>query len=87
MLFRSLALVLRRCIGQSLSSYLSEKVWVPMGAEADASWLIDASGQEIGYMGLNAVLRDYGRLGMLLANGGQHDGRQLGPRLIKPTMQ
>jgi CubicO group peptidase (beta-lactamase class C family) len=74
-----LALVLRRCIGQSLSSYLSEKVWVPMGAEADASWLIDASGQEIGYMGLNAVLRDYGRLGMLLANGGQHDGRQLVP--------
>ena len=32
---------------------------------------------EIGYMGFNAVLRDYARLGLLMANGGRAGGRQL----------
>jgi len=50
-----------------------------MGAEADATWLIDRSGQEATYCCLNAVLRDYARLGLLLA----HDGR-LGDRQIIP---
>jgi len=31
-------------------------------------------------MGFNAVLRDYARLAMLLASGGQHRGRQLLPQ-------
>jgi len=50
-----------------------------MGAEADATWIIDAGGHELGYMGLNATLRDWGRLGMLMANGGAIDGRQIVP--------
>ena len=74
-----LALVLRRAIGRPVAAYLSEKLWRPMGAEADASWLVDGAGQELGYMGFNAVLRDYGRLGMLLATGGRAGARQLVP--------
>ena len=74
-----LALVLRAATGKPLAEYLSEKIWQPMGAEADASWLVDAGGYELGYMGLNATLRDWGRLGMLLANYGSVDGRQLVP--------
>jgi CubicO group peptidase (beta-lactamase class C family) len=65
-----LGLVLRAATGRNLSEYLSEKIWQPMGAEADATWLIDAGGYETGYMGINATLRDWGRLGMLLANDG-----------------
>lgn len=42
-----LGLVLRAAAGKPLADYLSEKIWQPMGAEADASWLIDAGGQEI----------------------------------------
>lgn len=75
-----LALVLRRAIGRPIAEYFAEKLWQPLGAEADASWLTDRSGLEIGYMGFNAVLRDYGRLAMLLASGGQHGGRQLLPQ-------
>lgn len=75
-----LALVLRRAIGRPIADYFAEKLWQPLGAEADASWLTDRSGLEIGYMGFNAVLRDYGRLAMLLASGGQHGGRQLLPQ-------
>jgi CubicO group peptidase (beta-lactamase class C family) len=36
-----LGLVLRAATGKPLADYLSEKIWKPMGAEADASWLID----------------------------------------------
>jgi len=50
-----------------------------MGAEADATWLVDNSGQEATFVGLNAVLRDYARLGLLLAHDGNWRGRQIIP--------
>jgi CubicO group peptidase (beta-lactamase class C family) len=74
-----LGLVLRSAVGRPVADYLQEKIWEPMGAEADATWLIDRSGQEATYCCLNAVLRDYARLGLLLA----HDGR-IGDREIIP---
>jgi len=74
-----LGLVLRAAVGKPLVEYLSEKIWQPMGAEADASWLIDAGGYELGYMGINATVRDWGRLGLLLANYGSLNGRQIIP--------
>ncbi len=74
-----LGLVLRAATGKTLAEYLSEKIWQPMGAEADATWLMDAGGYELGYMGINATLRDWGRLGLLLANDGAYDGKQIIP--------
>jgi CubicO group peptidase (beta-lactamase class C family) len=74
-----LGLVLRGATGRQLADYLSEKIWRPMGAEADASWIVDQAGYELGYIGLNATLRDWGRLGLLLANGGAMEG---GPQVI-----
>jgi len=74
-----LGLVLRGATGKPLADYLSEKIWQPMGAEADASWLIDKGGYEAAFTGLNATVRDYGRLGLLLANDGAIEGRQLIP--------
>jgi CubicO group peptidase (beta-lactamase class C family) len=75
----TLALVLRAAIGVPLSDYLSEKIWKPMGAEADATWLVDAAGYEVGFVGLNCTLRDWGRLGLLLANEGAVNRRQIIP--------
>lgn len=63
-----LGLVLARAIGRPVAEYLQEKIWQPIGAEADATWLVDNSGQEATYCCLNAVLRDYARLGLLLAH-------------------
>ena len=74
-----LGLVLRNAIGRPVAQYLEEKLWQPIGAEADATWLIDGSGQEVTYCCLNAVLRDYARLGLLLAYDGNWRGRQLIP--------
>ena len=53
-----------------VAEYLQQKIWQPIGAEADATWLVDRSGQEETYCCLNAVLRDYARLGRLLADDG-----------------
>jgi CubicO group peptidase (beta-lactamase class C family) len=74
-----LGLVLRQAVGRPVADYLKEKIWQPMGAESDATWLIDYSGQEATYCCLNAVLRDYARLALLLA----HDGT-IGERRIVP---
>ena len=74
-----LGLVLRGATGRNLSEYLSEKIWQPMGAESDAAWNVDASGYELAYCCLSATLRDWGRFGLLLAEGGARAGRQIIP--------
>ena len=74
-----LGLVLRGAVQRPVVDYLHEKIWEPMGAEADATWLVDRTGQEVTYCCLNAVLRDYARLGLLLAHDGNWRGRQLIP--------
>jgi CubicO group peptidase (beta-lactamase class C family) len=74
-----LGLVLRNAVGRPVAEYLSEKIWKPIGAEADATWLIDRAGQESTYCCINAVLRDYARLGLLLAHDGNWRGRQIIP--------
>jgi CubicO group peptidase (beta-lactamase class C family) len=74
-----LGLVLARAISRPVAEYLEQKIWQPMGAEADATWLIDNSGHEATFAGLNAVLRDFARLGLLLAHDGHWHGRQTIP--------
>ena len=51
-----------------------------MGAEADATWIKSPDGIETGSGNFNATLRDYGRLGVLLANDGAVGGRQIVPK-------
>jgi CubicO group peptidase (beta-lactamase class C family) len=74
-----LGLVLTAAVGRPVADYLQEKIWQPIGAEADADWIIDRSGQEVTYCCFNAVLRDYARLGLLLAHDGNWRGRQIIP--------
>jgi CubicO group peptidase (beta-lactamase class C family) len=74
-----LGMVLHYATRKSASDYLHEKVWQPIGAEADASWLIDAQGFEVAHGFFNAVLRDYARLGRLLAHDGAWEAKQIIP--------
>ena len=76
----ALAALLRSATGNNLSEYLTERLWQPMGAEADATWIKAGDGLEIGGGSFNAVLRDYGRLGILLANDGAVGTRQVVPK-------
>lgn len=73
-----LGLVLAGATRRTVADYMSDKLWQPLGAEADAKWSIDATGQEITYANFNAVLRDWGRLGLMLA----HDGVWAGKRIV-----
>jgi CubicO group peptidase (beta-lactamase class C family) len=75
-----LGLVLRAAVGVPLTEYLRDRIWQPIGAESEASWAIDGTGHEVTYCCFNAVLRDYARLGRLLAHDGAWEGRQLIPR-------
>jgi len=74
-----LGLVLRNAVGRPVAEYLSEKIWRPIGAEAAATWLVDQAGQAATYCCINAVLRDYARLGLLLAHDGNWRGRRIVP--------
>jgi CubicO group peptidase (beta-lactamase class C family) len=75
-----LGLVLSGATGRTVSDYASEKLWIPLGAEANATWITDAAGQEITFAYFNAVLRDYARLGLMLAHDGMWNGKAIVPR-------
>jgi CubicO group peptidase (beta-lactamase class C family) len=74
-----LGVTLRYAVGKSASDYLHEKVWEPIGAESDAAWLLDSEGFEVAHGFFNAVLRDFARLGRLLAHDGEWNGQQILP--------
>ena len=75
-----LGMVLRAATGETLASYLESRIWRKIGMESDAYWLIDRNGMELAFGGLNAVLRDYARLGQLYLNEGRWAGEQVVPR-------
>ncbi|MDT9000693.1 serine hydrolase [Paucibacter sp. APW11] len=84
-----LAAALRGASGQSLADYLGPRLWQAMGAEQSALWHTDLTGLETAAGNFNATLRDYARLGVLLANDGARPdtGQQVLPRdyLIEAT--
>jgi len=70
-----LGLVLRGATGRTLCDYIDEKIWKPAGAEAEATWLLNPVDKvELAQGAFNATLRDYARLGMMMANDGQVRG-------------
>lgn len=71
-------LIVSRAVGEPLADYLSRKIWVPFGFESNASWLTDG-GTEIGGCCLNMTLRDYGRLGQFMLDGGTTNETDLLP--------
>jgi len=75
-----LGYVLEKATGKDLTQYADEKLWRPMGAEADAFWSLDKkNGDEKAFCCLYSTSRDFGRIGKLLANGGKWNGKQLIP--------
>ncbi|MSO55172.1 MAG: class C beta-lactamase-related serine hydrolase [Rhodospirillales bacterium] len=73
----TMGMVLRAVSGGSLAQFAQAHLWQPMGAEADASWLTDALGREYNCVGFAARLRDWARLGQLVAQQGEMQGRQI----------
>lgn len=76
---QALACLLRRATGRPVAGYMQEKLVEPLGFGSPGCWLIDTTGVEMGYAGLNLVARDYAAFGELYRNGGVANGRQVVP--------
>jgi CubicO group peptidase (beta-lactamase class C family) len=77
-----LAWICRRASGLSLSDLLSERIWIPMGAEEDAYYHVDRIGTESGGGGLSTTLRDLARFGETIRHHGRFNGRQIVPSQV-----
>jgi CubicO group peptidase (beta-lactamase class C family) len=75
-----LGLVVSRAVHMPLADYFATRIWQKLGAESDAAWAIDSTGQEVAYCCFIATLRDWARLGLMLANDGIWNGHQIVPR-------
>ncbi|KJK21447.1 beta-lactamase [Burkholderiaceae bacterium 16] len=66
-----LGLVVRGATNRTLCDYVDEKLWKPIGAQAQATWLVNPVDQEEFAQGaFNATLHDYARLGLMMATDG-----------------
>lgn len=72
-----LAMLVTSSTGTTLSNYMQQKLWQPIGAEFDAQWNVDDEGMEIAFGCLNATLRDYLKFGWLVINDGNWNGNQI----------
>ena len=75
-----LGLILARAVKQPLATFSQTYLWEPMGVEFDGFWMLDGPpdiGLELNGMGYNAALRDFGRLGLMMLNGGRVGERQI----------
>lgn len=73
----AIGMVIREASGTSLARFAQDHLWQPMGAEGDATWLCDSRGKEYNCVGFAARLRDWARLGRLVAQRGRMGGRQV----------
>ncbi|MEY4712266.1 MAG: 6-aminohexanoate-dimer hydrolase [Pseudomonadota bacterium] len=69
--------VLTAASGRTMAELTAEWLWQPIGAEFDAFWCTARDRQEAAYYCFNAALRDWGRLGLLLARDGKVGERQV----------
>ena len=94
-----LALALQRALQArqpelTLASYLSKRLWQPMGMEGDASWSLDRprveGGMEMAYCCIHSSARNFARFGQLLLQDGRLGEQQLLPadfvqRMTRPN--
>ncbi|QDH73588.1 serine hydrolase [Brevundimonas sp. M20] len=62
-----------------LAQLLSEHIWSRAGMQADAVWALDQGGREIGGCCVSAVLRDWGRIGLMALEDGVLGGERIVP--------
>jgi hypothetical protein len=74
--------LLERAVKRPIAFYMAERLWEPLGTEADGLWILDGPpgvGREFTGAGFNAVLRDYARFGQMFLDEGRANGKQIVP--------
>ncbi len=76
-----LAAVLENATGQSISNYLQEKIWKPVGMEYSATFSIDSKKHKFEHCadGLNATAIDFAKIGSLVLKNGYWNGKEIVP--------
>jgi CubicO group peptidase (beta-lactamase class C family) len=74
-----LAWVFERATGIRYAELVSERLWRPLGAEAAGYITVDRIGGARAAGGKCMLARDLARVGMMMANGGKRDGKQVVP--------
>ncbi len=74
-----LGLVIEKATNKTLSNYLSENFWQPLGMSQPALWQLDSeqSGLEKAFCCVASNARDFARFGQLWINNGKWNGKQL----------
>jgi CubicO group peptidase (beta-lactamase class C family) len=69
-----IGILVGQATGQTLSQYLTDKIWQPFGMENEASWLLSPDGLEISGCCIQASLRDFARYGLYILEDGNING-------------
>lgn len=72
-----ISMALRAASKMSITEFTETALWRGIGAQADAVWLTDSVGVEDVSASFSASLRDWGRLGLLVAQSGALGGKQI----------
>jgi CubicO group peptidase (beta-lactamase class C family) len=72
----SLAAIIQRLTGQTLTEYLRPRLFDPLGI-GQVGWQQHPRGRDIGYSGLHATTDAIARLGLLYLQGGVWNGKRL----------
>ena len=64
------AWALESVYAKPLANIAEQKLWHPLGASDDATWLTDSKGFTFSGAGFSATLRDWARIGLLVAQNG-----------------
>ena len=76
---QALGALLVRATGRSITDFMQEHLYEPLGMESDGYWLLDAAGREMAFGGVNLTARDFAKLGELYRLGGARNGTQVVP--------
>ena len=76
-----LGMILQRALkDKTITAYLEEKIWKPLGMEYDATWSLDKKdGLEKTFCCINARARDFSKIGRLYLNKGKWGSKQIVP--------
>ena len=77
---QALGFMLMATTGRSITSYMQEKLYQPLGMTHGGHWLLDGQGAEMAFGGLNLTARDFAKLGELYRQRGAWHSQQLVPR-------
>jgi CubicO group peptidase (beta-lactamase class C family) len=72
--------IIEMVTGGTISKYLEDEIWKPLGMEAPATWSLDRKGDkaiEKSFCCLQARAIDFAKLGRLYLNGGNWNGKQI----------